>query len=138
MLSLFHIFKDFNFFIQFSLENFAQATLLCLFPFFLRAELQICLHLYSHFLFLIPFALHAAVSFFFTSSFHPMPFDAPLYLFVLPLSCFLFHFTVTPFNPRVSFINPSYSSSSTHSLYPCPSASSYFHIPELIPLSPRL
>lgn len=97
----------------------------------LRAKFY--LHLYSHSLFLIPLALHFAVSFYLL-----LPFDAPLDLFVLPLSCFLFPFTVTPFNPRVSYINPSYSSCSTHSLYPCPSASSYFHIPELIPLSPRL
>lgn len=106
--------------------------------FLLGAEFQICLHLYSHFLFLNSSRFTYSCLSLFTSCFHPVPFDAALYSFVLPLSCFSFPFTVTPFNPRVSFIKPSYSSSSTSSLYPCPSASSYFHIPELIPLSPRL
>lgn len=48
---------------------------------------------------------------------------------------FIIAFTVSPFNPCVSLINPS---SLTYSCCPCPSASPYFHIAELIPLSPRL
>lgn len=58
----------------------------------------------------------------------------------VPLICFtsvlcLIPFAMSPFNPRVSLVNPL---SPLIHFTPCPSAPSYFHIPELIPLSPRL
>lgn len=76
----------------------------------------------------------------FWTSFNPSPFNVqpslPL-LICFTSVLFLISFAVSPFDPCVSLINPSYPSLAIYSFYPCPSASAYFHIPELIPLSPR-
>lgn len=105
----------------------------------------ICLHLRPRSLFfcLIQNSFHIAYCSIrlFTTSFYRFPFNVQpslLLLICFTSVLFLIPFPVSPVNPRASLVNPSYPSSRTSSFYPCPSAAAYFHIPELIPLSPRL
>lgn len=101
----------------------------------------ICPHLsLLHFLIHESFPFLTALSFYFEHNLTLCLFMFSLlhsHVFVLPLSCFLFPLPCPLFNPCASLINPSYPSLAIYSFYSCPSAWAYFHIPELIPLSPR-
>lgn len=101
----------------------------------------ICPHLgLFHFLIHKSFRISDDFILLFWTSLNPSPFNVQpslLLLICFTSVLFLISFAMSPFNPCVSLINPSYPSLAIYSFYPCPSASAYFHIPELIPLSPR-
>lgn len=58
-----------------------------------------------------------------------------LFVLLCPVSYSLY---CVPFKSLCLPHKPFLPLSPSHSFHPCPSASAYFHIPELIPLSPRL